>query len=97
MMRARRSHRRDRRLGTSSSRSPSTSSCIQALEHIIAKISNEHEGAQVVYRIHGDRASELTGAKVRDHFAPQRIVVTSTPGHEPNNNGRAERGIGIIK
>eukprot|EP00959_Pyramimonas_sp_CCMP1952_P100406 2100493-Pyramimonas_sp.AAC.1 len=60
-------------------------------------IRSEFEGANVVYRIHGDRASELTGTKSKEHFAKQGILVTSTPGYEPNNNPRAEKGIGLVK
>ena len=48
-------------------------------------------------RLHADNAQELSGPAVRTKFAGQSIVVTSTPGQEPNNNGRAERGIGIVK
>ena len=50
-----------------------------------------------VFRIHGDRATELTGPGVTAHFAEKNIKVTCTPGYESNNNGRAERGIGIVK
>ncbi|CAK0805863.1 unnamed protein product, partial [Prorocentrum cordatum] len=71
--------------------------CIAALNAIIASIRREFEGADVVYRIHGDRASEVTGAQVRHYFAERHIAVTSTPGYEPNANPRAERGVGLIK
>ncbi|CAK0837207.1 unnamed protein product [Prorocentrum cordatum] len=71
--------------------------CKKGLEQILAMIRSEFEGANVVYRIHGDRASELTGTKSKEHFAKQGILVTSTPGYEPNNNPRAEKGIGLVK
>ncbi|CAK0858473.1 unnamed protein product [Prorocentrum cordatum] len=71
--------------------------CKKGLEQILAMIRSEFEGANVMHRIHGDRASELTGTKSKEHFAKQGILVTSTPGHEPNNNPRAEKGIGLVK
>ncbi|CAK0867649.1 unnamed protein product [Prorocentrum cordatum] len=71
--------------------------CKKGLEQILAMIRSEFEGANVVYRIHGDRASELTGTKSKEHFAKQGILVTSAPGYEPNNNPRAEKGIGLVK
>ena len=68
--------------------------CIQALSRIIAELRRLFEGADVVYRAHGDRASELTGERVRAHFAEKGIVVASTSGYEPNENRRAEKGVG---
>ena len=62
-----------------------------------AQIRAEFEGADVVYRIHGDRASELTGTLVKEHFAKKKVVVTSTPGFEADANGRAEKGVGLTK
>ncbi|CAK0886282.1 unnamed protein product [Prorocentrum cordatum] len=73
------------------------STCIKALERIIAQIRSEFEGADVVYRIHGGRASELTGTLVKEHFAKKKVVVTSTPGFEADANGRAEKGVGLTK
>ena len=68
--------------------------CIAALESVITSIRKEYGGADVVYRIHGDRASELTGEGVVEHFRAQHIAVTKTPGFEPSANGRAERAVG---
>ena len=50
-----------------------------------------------VYRIHGDKASELTGERVEEYFEPRGIRVTHTPGYEPNANPRAESAINVIK
>ncbi|CAK0818301.1 unnamed protein product [Prorocentrum cordatum] len=69
---------------------------IAALNTVIASIRKEFEGADVVYRIHGDRASEVTSEKVQHYFDERHIAVTSTPGYEPNANKRAEKGVGLI-
>ena len=52
---------------------------------------------QAVFRIHGDRAHELTGAVAVMRLREQNTLVTATPGYEPNANGGVERGIGLIK
>ncbi len=70
--------------------------CIRGLDAVVGAIGLEFQG-QAVFRIHAVRASELSGPRVRDHFAKKQIVVTRAPGYESNNNGCAERGIGIIK
>ena len=70
---------------------------LAALQRIVANVEEEFHG-RVIYRLHGDRASELTGKQSKDYFAAREagpIVVTATPGKESNNNGRAERGIGV--
>ena len=59
-------------------------------------IQNRYK-TKVIFRMHSDRASELCGERVKDHFRPQGIKVTSTAGYEPNANGRAENAIGIVK
>ncbi|CAK0866540.1 unnamed protein product [Prorocentrum cordatum] len=69
---------------------------LAALRLMIAQVELEFQ-ARVVYRVHADQARELSGPKVSAALATQGIVVTSTPGHEADNNPRAERGIGIIK
>ncbi|CAK0910095.1 unnamed protein product, partial [Prorocentrum cordatum] len=71
--------------------------CKKGLEQILAMIRSEFEGANVARRIHGDRASELTRTKSKEHFAKQGILVISTLGYEPNNNPRAEKGVGLVK
>lgn len=72
-------------------------SCIKAFDTSVVKIRCEFEGARVVYRIHGDRASELTGEQVCAHFEEQHLTVSCTPGFERNANGKAEKGVGLIK
>ena len=52
---------------------------------------------KAVYRVHGDRASELTGEAVSEYFEDRGIRVTNTAGYEPNANGRAESAVGVIK
>ncbi|CAK0822789.1 unnamed protein product, partial [Prorocentrum cordatum] len=69
---------------------------LAALRLMIAQVELEFQ-ARVVYRVHANQARELSGPKVSAALATQGIVVTSTPGHEADNNPRAERGIGIIK
>ncbi|CAK0840871.1 unnamed protein product [Prorocentrum cordatum] len=71
--------------------------CKKGLGWILATIRSEFEGANAARRIHGDRASELAGTKSKEHFAKQGILVTSAPGREPNNNPRADKGIGLVK
>ena len=53
--------------------------------------------AKSVYRIHSDRASELTGDRVHNYVKPNGIRATQTAGHAPNANPRAEGAINIIK
>ena len=43
--------------------------------------------------MHGDRAHELTGERVRIGLESRGIEVTSTAGHDSNANGRAERAV----
>ena len=45
-----------------------------------------------VTRIHGDKASELTGEKVEQHFADRGSIATNTGGCGPNANPRADGG-----
>ena len=47
---------------------------------------------KTIYRIHVDRAQELTGPRVRQHLENLGMIVTSTAGYDSNSNGRAERG-----
>ena len=50
-----------------------------------------------MYRVHGDRAQEVTGRQVQDKMTDIGIVVTSTAGYDHNANGRAERVARWIK
>ncbi|CAK0841691.1 unnamed protein product, partial [Prorocentrum cordatum] len=76
--------------------SKSAAEVMKALELIIAQIGLEFQ-CKAVFRMHADGARELSGPQVRAGLAGQGIVVTSTPGYEPDNNPRAERGIGVVK
>ena len=46
-----------------------TPSCIRAIETVLAQLRMEAEGADLCYRIHGDRAGNLTGEQIKKHFA----------------------------
>ena len=73
---------------------------LPAIEKMVNQINLEFKGnvvSQVVYRLHGDKAPELTGLRAKEWGRTRGIVVTSTAAYEPNANGRAERAIGLIK
>eukprot|EP00959_Pyramimonas_sp_CCMP1952_P039527 827035-Pyramimonas_sp.AAC.1 len=54
--------------------------CTAAMEEIISDINLEFQGP-AVFRLHGDRAGELTGRAVKGHMASKHaIAVTSTAG-----------------
>ena len=59
---------------------------------IINRIENQHK-CKAVYRVHADRAQELTGDRHRTFLENQGITVTSTAGYDSNANGRAERAV----
>ena len=59
---------------------------------MINKIQNLFK-RKAVYRVHADRAQELTGERARQAFEEIGVTVTSTAGHESNANGRAERAV----
>ena len=63
-----------------------------ALRKIINRIENQHK-CKAVYRVHADRAQELTGDRHRTFLENQGITVTSTAGYDSNANGRAERAV----
>ena len=73
-----------------------TAETVNALQGIINDINAKYK-CKVIWRLHADRASELSGERIREHFRPQGIRVTSTAGYDPNSNGRAEGGINILK
>ena len=73
---------------------------LPAIEKMVNQINLEFKGnvvSQVVYRLHGDKAPELTGLRAKEWGRARGIVVTSTAAYEPNANGRAERAIGLLK
>ena len=63
-----------------------------AMMRMVNRIENQHK-CKAVYRIHADRAQELTGDRTRTFFENQCISVTSTAGHDSNANGRSERAV----
>ena len=63
-----------------------------AMMRMVNRIENQHK-CKAAYRIHADRAQELTGDRTRTFFENQGISVTSTAGHDSNANGRAERAV----
>ena len=63
-----------------------------AIMRMINRIENQHK-CKAVYRIHVDRAQELTGDRHRTFLENQGITVTSTAGYDSNANGRAERAV----
>ena len=69
---------------------------IPALNSIVNQMHAQFR-RKAVLRIHGDKAGELTGEAVENFFEARGVRVTKTAGHDPNSNGRAEGGIGIIK
>ena len=46
-----------------------------------------------MYRIHADRAQELTGGRINSALAARGVEVTNTAGHESDANERAERAV----
>ena len=63
-----------------------------ALQKMINRIENMHK-CEAVYRVHADRAQELTGPRHRMSLEAKGIMVTSTAGYDSNANGRAERAV----
>ena len=61
---------------------------LPALLKMIARIEAQHR-CKAVYRVHSDRAQELTGERIVDELATRGIRVSSTAEVEPNANARA--------
>ena len=59
---------------------------------MINRIENQHK-CKAVYRVHADRAEELTGDSHRRWLENCGVTVTSTAGYDSNANGRAERAV----
>ena len=64
----------------------------QALRQMINRIENLHK-CKAVYRVHADRAKELTGDRHKKWLEDCGVMVTSTAGYDSNANGRAERAV----
>ena len=62
-----------------------------AILRIINRINNLHK-CKAVYRLHADRARELTGEKARNVFEQIGVTVTATANYDSNANGRVELG-----
>ena len=71
---------------------PEKSDVARAGVRMINRIQNQFK-RKAVYRVHADRAQELTGDRARQAFEDIGVTVTSTAGHESNANGRAERAV----
>ena len=63
-----------------------------ALRMMINRIENMHK-CKAVYRLHADRAQELTGLRPRRMLEELGVMVTTTAGYDSNANGRAERAV----
>ena len=63
-----------------------------AILKMINRIENMHK-CKAVYRVHTDRALELTAPRPRAFLENNGIMVTSTAGYDSNANGRAERAV----
>ena len=67
-----------------------------ALLRMKARIDSMHR-CKAVFRIHADRAQELSGERISAAMAKLGVLVTSTAGVDSNANGRAERGVRWVK
>ena len=63
-----------------------------AVRRMIKNIENLHK-CKAVYRVHADRAKELTGDRHKKFLEDNGVMVTSTAGYDSNANGRAERAV----
>ena len=68
------------------------SDAASAMMRMVNRIENQHK-CKAVYRIHVDRAQELTGERTKTFFENQGILISSTAGYDSNANGRAERAV----
>ena len=63
-----------------------------AIIGIISRIECMHK-CKAVYRLHADRARELTGVKAGITYEDMGISVTTTANYDSNANGRVERTV----
>ena len=73
-----------------------SSETIPAIEDIVNEVNCMFK-CKAVFRIHADRAKELTGDRVKSYFRDKGVRVTDTAGYDPNSNPRAEGAIGLVK
>ena len=81
---------------------PAKSDAASGLRKMVNRIENMYK-CKTIYRIHADRAQELTGPRVRQNIGNSGMTVTSTAGYssvllkdEPNvelNSFRIELGL----
>ena len=69
---------------------------LPAMQSIVGEI-NAYFKRKAVCRIHADRAKDITGEAIDDHFCRQGVRVTETPGYKPNANPRAESAVNVVK
>eukprot|EP00971_Amphidinium_carterae_P307118 6103566-Amphidinium_carterae.1 len=68
----------------------------QAIREVVNEINHSFR-LPAVWGIHSDRGVEFMAATVRSECQRLGLHCSATPGYDPNNNGRAERGIDIVK
>ena len=68
------------------------SEAVAGIIRMVNRIENRHK-CKAVYRVHADRAPDLTGAWQKQLVEAKGITVTSTAGYDSNSNGRAERAV----
>merc|ERR1711989_89995 len=59
---------------------------------MINRIEYMHK-RKAIYRVHADRAPELTGDRAKNFLEMNGVMVTNTAGYDSNANGRAERAV----
>ena len=72
-----------------------SSETIPAIEDIVNEVNCMFK-CKAVFRIHADKAKELTGDRVKAHFRERGVRITETAGYDPNSNPRAEGAIGLV-
>ena len=68
-----------------------------ALQRMFCRIEARYSGAHVIWRLHGDRAMELTGNMISAWANSRGVHVTRVVAKSPSTNGIVERAIGILK
>ena len=68
------------------------SEAVAGIIRMVNIIENRHK-CKAVYRVHADRATEMTGERQKQFLENNGVTVTSTAGYDSNSNGRAERAV----
>jgi hypothetical protein len=68
-----------------------------AIQKMVAQVESHWHGTRVIWRIHGDRAVEITGPLVTEWAATRGCIVTRTVAQNPQSNGIAERAVAWLK